>query len=126
MKSFLRTLKIIVCGEEATALLDIDMARFAVSDSEDQRAAVWIVSILLLSYTTLTSLVRGFVKLKMMGLDDGVASVAQLLTYGNVASVVYALHYGLARRVTQPTDNDMVLGYGKVSQTDLLAPVSEG
>jgi hypothetical protein len=96
--------------------LNIDMARFAISNSEDQRAAVWVVSILLLSYTTLTTLVRGVVKLKMMGLDDGVASLAQLLTYGNVASVVYALHHGLARREAYPSNGQDVPDYGKVSE----------
>jgi hypothetical protein len=92
------------------------MARFAISNSEDQRAAVWVVSILLLVYTTLTTMVRGVVKLKMMGIDDGVASLAQLLTYGNVASVVYALHYGLARREAHNADGHDVPDYGKVSE----------
>lgn len=38
------------------------MARFAVSILRDQSAAVWIITFLLLSYTTLTFLVRGYVK----------------------------------------------------------------
>jgi hypothetical protein len=94
----------------------VDMARFAVFNSEDQRAAVWVVSILLLSYTTLTTLVRGVVKLKMMGLDDGVAGLAQLLTYGNVASVVYALHNGLSMREAYSSDGQDARNYGKFSQ----------
>ena len=64
------------------------MARFAVSNSHDQSAALWIMTFLLLSYTTLTILVRGFVKVSMLGLDDGIAGLAQLLTYGNVFSVI--------------------------------------
>jgi hypothetical protein len=64
----------------------------------------------------MTTLVRGLVKLKMMGLDDGVASLAQLLTYGNVASVVYAPHHGLAKREAYPSDGWGVRDCGKVSE----------
>ena len=78
------------------------MARFAVADLQDQSAAVWIVAILLLAYTTLTTLVRGFVKSSMPGLDDGMAGLAQLFTYGNAFSVIYALLHGLAK--TGPND----------------------
>ena len=73
------------------------MARFAVSNSHDQSAALWIMTFLLLSYTTLTILVRGFVKFSMLGLDDGVAGLAQMLNYGNVFSIIYALLRGLGR-----------------------------
>ena len=96
------------------------MARLVVSDSEDQSAAVWIVSLLLLPYKMLTTLVRGFIKLKIMGFDDGVASLAQLLTYGNVSSVMYALHYGLARSTTRTEDDHVELDYGKVDSIEQI------
>jgi hypothetical protein len=93
------------------------MARFAVANSQDQSAAIWIVAILLLAYTTLTTLVRGFVKFSMPGLDDGVAGFAQLFTYGNVFSVIYALLHGLAK--TRPSDAvaEDDIGYEKVCET---------
>lgn len=102
---------------EFVAKLDVaSMARFAVSDSQDQSAAVWIVTFLLLSYTTLTTLVRGFVKLKMMGLDDGVASVAQLFTYGHVICIIYALMHGFAKARPETEEDEAELEYGKVSE----------
>jgi hypothetical protein len=73
------------------------MARFAVDNLQDHSAASWIVAFLLLSYTTLTTMVRGFVKFSMLGLDDGIAALAQLLAYGNVLSVIIALRSGLAK-----------------------------
>jgi hypothetical protein len=86
------------------------MARFAVSSANDQSAALWIMTFLLLSYTTLTTLVRGFVKFSMLGLDDGVACLAQLLTCGHVLSIIYALRHGLARNSSDDTSD-----YGNVS-----------
>jgi hypothetical protein len=93
------------------------MVRFALSDPRDQSAAVWIVTFLLLSYTTLTTLVRGFVKFKMMGLDDGAAGVAQLIVFGHVISVVYALLHGFAKASPQTGDDVVELEYVKVSDT---------
>jgi len=93
------------------------MVRFALSDSRDQSAAVWIVTFLLLSYTTLTTLVRGFVKFKMMGLDDGAAGVAQLIAFSHVTSVVYALLHGFAKALPQSGNDVIELEYGEVSDT---------
>ena len=91
------------------------MARFAVSNTQDQSATLWITTFLLLSYTTLTTLVRGFVKLSMLGLDDGTACVAQLLTYGNVFSIIYALRHGLARSSGNNETDSITSNYGEVS-----------
>ena len=91
------------------------MARFAVSNTQDQSATLWITAFLLLSYTTLTTLVRGFVKLSMLGLDDGIACIAQLLTYGNVFSIVYALRHGLARSSINNETGSITSNYGEVS-----------
>lgn len=91
------------------------MARFAVSNSHDQSAALWIMTFLLLSYTTLTILVRGFVKVSMLGLDDGIAGLAQLLTYGNVFSVIYALLHGLARSSLDDRNDEISDNYAGVS-----------
>jgi hypothetical protein len=80
------------------------MGRFAVSDPRDQTAAVWIMTFLLLSYTTLTTLVRGYVKFKTIGLD----------AFGHVICMVYALMHGFAK--AQPQTEDVVkLEYGKAS-----------
>ena len=92
------------------------MARFAVSTLQDQGAAVWIVAFLLLSYTTLTSLVRGYLKFRMPGLDDGVAAIAQLFTYGNVFSVIYGLRHGLAKNRSSAAQRDEAIAYAAVSQ----------
>jgi hypothetical protein len=73
------------------------MARFAVADSQDQTAPVWVMCILLLFYTTLTTLIRVAIKRKMICTDDYVALLAQLLAYGNAFNVIYALVHGLAR-----------------------------
>lgn len=62
---------------------------------------------LLLSYTTLTTLVRAAVKFRMLGLDDGVAVLAQLLAYGHAFCVIYALVHGLAREEHQEADNQL-------------------
>ena len=93
------------------------MVRFALSDSRDQSAAVWIVTFLLLSYTTLTTLVRGFVKLKLMGPDDGAAGLAQLIAFGHVICMIYALVHGFAKAQPQTAEKVVELEYGKVSGT---------
>lgn len=92
------------------------MARFAVSNTHDQSAALWIMTFLLLSYTTMTMLVRGFVKFSMLGLDDGVACLAQLLTYGNVFSIIYALDHGLAKSRVDYENGGSNNGYAEVSK----------
>ena len=92
------------------------MARFAVSNEHDHSATLWIMTFLLLSYTTLTILVRGFVKFSMLGLDDGVACLAQLLTYGNVFSIIYALVHGLARSGVGDENGGTSDGYAGVSK----------
>jgi hypothetical protein len=91
------------------------MARFAVANMEDQSAAIWIVTFLSLSYTTMTALMRGFIKLNMLDIDDGGASLAQLLAYGNIFSVIYALRHGLARSGPHDADDNGQPDYGKVS-----------
>lgn len=73
------------------------MARFAVNDSIDHSATLWIINFLLLSYTTLTTLLRGFLKFSMLGVNDAVAGFAQLLVYGNILSIIYALRHGLTK-----------------------------
>lgn len=99
------------------------MSRFAISNFHDQSAAVWIVTLLLLSYTTLTSLVRGYVKSGVLGLDDCLAGAAQLLAYGNIFSVIHALLHGLAIERDQIAGFDRDLKYGKVSDmsSELIA-----
>lgn len=91
------------------------MSRFAISNFHDQSAAVWIVTLLLLSYTTLTSLVRGFVKSGVLDPDDCLAGAGQLLAYGNILSVIHALQNGLAKERAQTAGTDSGLEYGKVS-----------
>jgi len=93
------------------------MARFGVSDSQGHSAALWIVTFLLPSYTTLTTLVRGFVKFSMPGLHDGIAGLAQLLAYGNIFSVVFALRHGLARSSPMHAETEGDSDYSKVSRT---------
>jgi hypothetical protein len=83
------------------------MARSAMADSQDQSAVVWITTFLLLSYTTLNTLVRAAVKFRMLGFDDGVAVLAQLLAYGHAFCVIYALVHGLARKEHQEADNQL-------------------
>lgn len=77
------------------------MARFAVNNSLDHSATLWIVTFLLLSYTTLTTMMRGVLKFGMMGADDAMAGLAQLFVYGNIFSIIYGLRHGLAQ-----SDND--------------------
>lgn len=91
------------------------MARFAVSNLQDQSAAVWIVTFLLLSYTTLTILVRGYLKFRMLGLDDGFAGVAQLFAYGNASSVIYGLVNSLAKTRHSFATNEVEIDYAEVS-----------
>jgi hypothetical protein len=91
------------------------MSRFALSDPQDQSAAVWIMTYLLLSYTTLTTLVRGYVKLKMMGIDDGAAGLMQLIAFGHVVCMVYALLHGFAKAQPETEEDIVELEYGRVS-----------
>lgn len=70
------------------------MARFAISSDEDHSAVLWILTLLALTYTTLTLLLRLWVKLRMLGLDDALAVIAQLLAYGSIGMVLYALGKG--------------------------------
>jgi hypothetical protein len=91
------------------------MVRFALSDPQDQSAAVWIMTFLLLSYTTLTTLTRGFVKSKMMGLDDAAAGLMQLVAFGHVICVVYALLHGFAKAQSVPAEEAVAPEYGDVS-----------
>lgn len=91
------------------------MSRFAISNFHNQSAAVWIVTLLLLSYTTLTSLIRGFVKSGVLGPDGCLAGAEQLLAYGDIFSVIHALQNGLAKEREQTAGTDSGLEYGKVS-----------
>jgi hypothetical protein len=96
------------------------MARFATADSQDHSPAVWILTLLTLIYTTLTTLVRAAIKFRMLGLDDGIAVFAQLLACGNAFSVIYALVHGLAREEPQDSEQrsrDGRLHYAGVSYT---------
>jgi hypothetical protein len=94
------------------------MARFAVANLQDQSAPIWITTLLSLLYTTLTILVRGFVKFGTLGFDDGAATFAQLLAYGNEVAVIYSLLHGLARsRPNDEDDEDNKLSYLEVSKT---------
>jgi hypothetical protein len=95
------------------------MARFATTDSRNHSAAVWIITLLSLLYTILTTLVRAAIKFRMAGLDDMVAAVAQLLACSNAFSVIYALVHGLAQGEAQDGDNrgrDDRLHYAGVSE----------
>jgi hypothetical protein len=94
------------------------MARFATVDSQDHSPAVWILTLLTLIYTTLTTLMRAAIKFRMLGLDDGVAAFAQLFACGNAFSVIYALIHGLAQS-PEPDDRDRNnrLHYAGVSET---------
>ena len=92
-----------------------NMARFALFDPHDQSAAVWIMTFLLLSYTTSTTLVRGWVKVKMLGLDDGAAGLMQLIAFGHVVCMVYALLHGFAKTQPQTAEEVVELEYGTVS-----------
>lgn len=103
------------CNENADTTTNTTMARFAVSNSHDQSAALWIMTFLLFSYTTLTILVRGFVKISMLGFDDGVAGLAQLLTYGNVFSIIFALLHGLTRSSLNDGDDGTSDDYAGIS-----------
>lgn len=73
------------------------------------------MTFLLLSYTTLTTLVRGFVKFKVVGPDDGAAGLAQLIAIGHVICMVYALLHGFAKAQPRATEKIVELRYGKVS-----------
>ena len=106
---------IIIAASLPSSIADTSMARFALSNPQDQSAASWIVAFLLLSYTTLTTMVRGFVKFSMLGLDDGVAVLAQLFAYGNALSVIIALRDGLAKSSSDHGRDGNEPGYGKVS-----------
>jgi hypothetical protein len=99
------------------------MARFAMDNLEDHIAASWIVAFLLLSYTTLTTMVRGFVKFSMLGLDDGVAALAQLLAYGNVLSVIIALRSGLAKGSPDDGTDGKESTLEKVSKSHCVFPL---
>lgn len=101
------------------------MARFALSNPQDQSAASWIVAFLWLSYTTLTTTVRGFVKFSMFGLDDGVAVLAQLLAYGNALSVILALRDGFAKSSPNPGKDGSEPEYGKVSKKTIASLLPE-
>jgi hypothetical protein len=90
------------------------MSRFAIANGQDQSAALWIMAILLLVYTTVTTLVRGFVKFNMAGPDDGAAGIVQLLTYGNAFSVIYALRHGLAKRAKSQVSTGKEIRYEQV------------
>jgi len=70
------------------------MARFLDAATEADSATLWIVSLLLLVYTTLTLLVRLWVRIKMMGSDDAAVVLAQFLAYGNIISIMLATRKG--------------------------------
>jgi hypothetical protein len=96
------------------------MARFATDDSLDQSASIWILTLLSLFYTVLTTLMRAAIKFRMLGVDDCVAVFAQLLACGNAFSVIYALVHGLARGEPQDAEqrnSDGRLHYAGVSDT---------
>lgn len=81
------------------------MPRFAVSNDDEHSAIVWILTLLALIYTTLTLFLRLWVKIRMLGLDDGLASIAQLFAYGSMGSILYALEKGIAKDAPERPDS---------------------
>lgn len=59
---------------------------------------------------------RGALKFSMLGVDDAVAGFAQLLVYGNVLSIVYALRHGLEKSVAQKESGKNEPDYADVSE----------
>jgi hypothetical protein len=98
------------------------MARFAVNNSINHSATLWIGTFLLLSYSTLTTLMRGFLKFGMLGIDDAVAGLTQLLVYGNILSIIYALRHGLGRSIAHDKNGMAQLEYAEVSEMKLFLP----
>ena len=92
------------------------MARFAVNNSLDHSATLWIVTFLLLSYTTLTTIMRSVLKFGMMGIDDAMAGLAQLFVYGNILSTIYGLRHGLGRSGSDGESGGGISGYSEVSK----------
>ena len=92
------------------------MARFALSNDSDHSAIAWIVAFLTLIYTTLTLLLRIWVKVRMIGIDDLLAVLSQLLAYGSIGSVIYGLDKGFAKDVRRRSE-EVSQDVAKVSQS---------
>lgn len=90
------------------------MARFAELNQHDQSGKVWISTIVMAVATTLIFLLRIAIRWKMLGFDDGAAGMAQLMAYGDVVSVTFALLQGFAKS-RDYTGAMIHLAYGKVS-----------
>jgi hypothetical protein len=101
------------------------MVRFALFEPLDHSAAVWVIALLLLFYTTLTAMVRGYVKIKMMGLDDGAAGLSQLIAFGHVTCVIYALLHGFAKAQPRATEDIVELEFSTVSGTSNTSSASD-
>ncbi|KAM0723696.1 hypothetical protein Q7P37_000684 [Cladosporium fusiforme] len=95
------------------------MARFAELNQDDQSARVWISTIVMPVASTLVALLRVWIRSQMLGFDDGAAGIAQLLAYGNVVSVAYALVHGLAKS-TDHTGERINLVYGEALQASIV------
>ena len=84
------------------------MARFAISTANHQSAPTWIVTLLSLCYSTLTLGLRIWVKIGILGLDDALCGVTQLLAYGQLAAVMYSLTQGFGKNLSQLDNADQV------------------
>lgn len=73
------------------------MARFALYNDSDHSAVAWIAKFLTLIYTTLTLLLRRWMNVRMIGIDDLLAGPSQLLAHGSIGSVIFALDNELAK-----------------------------
>ncbi|OCK78851.1 hypothetical protein K432DRAFT_383549 [Lepidopterella palustris CBS 459.81] len=79
--------------------------QFSEVTDDNHAGTIWIVAILCLIYSVLTFITRGFIKWKMIGIDDYVLIAAQVVAFAQYGSLFSSLHNGLGRTVEQLPNN---------------------
>ncbi|EXJ89772.1 hypothetical protein A1O3_02839 [Capronia epimyces CBS 606.96] len=76
---------------------NLDQPRFSPITPDDHAGSVWIAALLCLVYSVITLCLRGHLRWKMYGVDDGLALTATVLQVGEVVAVIVGLDHGLGR-----------------------------
>ncbi|KAK8868959.1 hypothetical protein PGQ11_007537 [Apiospora arundinis] len=84
--------------------------RFSPITETDHAGYVWIVTIIGITYTAMTCLLRGWIKFRVYGWDDALITIATLLHLFQAIPIFWGLSSGLAKsiNITDPADGPAI------------------
>jgi hypothetical protein len=90
-----------------------DSQRLSPIFDDDHAGYLWIVTTLGITYTTLSAVLRGYIKWRLFGYDDYLLAAATLVHLGQSVAIFFGLVHGLAKFNTITTEQQWSMS-GKV------------